>query len=371
MSQIINQLATIKINDEMLQQFDVAANNKSFTDLFRRLDDLKNVRSEHSKKNFIMRWWDSNKLREAELDAVDVQAEFSKRIGQMMVIIIMQSKHLTEQQTKLNEQQGKLKSQGDVIAEQTATLQKQHHTLAEQSAKLENLVCEHIVLKGLTEEGTQKLIEIAHEMKATKDGMLQEFEIRFKNKEAVWDEMQTIHMEAIFAQVDKRLRLSAENIQTKIVAVQNETREALTAYQASQRVHQEVAHNALNQDMARLAQSHREAETLLQSKHSALESLLSKLSQKHDRQFAAHEEKLGAIEGTVEGLSVRSSDLATALAGVKTGLATNIVQQQTHHDALATFQQEVSKRLKSLRYFKAGMLVAILGILGLMTYLMK
>ncbi|PRF94786.1 hypothetical protein [Burkholderia multivorans] len=370
MSQIINELATIEVSNEVLQQLDVGGIYQSFSKNYRKLDDLKNFRTEYEKKNRLMRWWHNDKLRDEQLDSAEVQAEFSKTIGQLMMISIMQSKKLSEQQTQLNDQQGKLKTQADGIAEHAGKLQEQHQVLAEQSQKLEALVREYFELKGLTEEGAQKLIEIAREVKATKDQMLQEFTSRAKDVDAVCAEVQ-FRMEGISVQMDERIRLSTELTQAGIAGVQRETREALASYESSQRAHQEAAQNALNQGMEKLAQSQREAAAEFQTKQTALESKVSDLADKHERQLAAHREKLGSIDTAIEGLSARSTELATAIAGTKAELTASIEQQRTHQDAMAAFQQEVSKNLKRLGYFAAGISVAVFGILGVMTYLMK
>lgn len=370
MSQVINQLATIEVSNEVLQQLDVDGIYRSFSDHYRKLGDLKKFRTEYEKKNWAMRWWHNDQLRDAHLDSAEVQAEFSKTIGQLMMISIMQSKGLAEQQTQLNEQQGKLKSQADGIAGQAATLQTQHHTLAEQSAKLEKLVHEYFALKGLTEEGAQKLIEIAREVKATKDGMLQEFERRSNHVEAVCAEV-LARTQTFATQADERIRLCIEQTQSEIAGVQCETREALTACEASQRAHQEATHTVVRQGMESVEQSQRETEALLQAKHSALDFRLSELSEAHDKQFATHQEKLGTIDSAVNGLSAHSSELATAVADVKAGITHNLEEQQILQNAMTTLQQEVFKSSKRLRHFAAGTSIVALGLLGGMTYLMR
>ena len=348
MSQIMNELATIEISNEMLQQLDVGNIYRSFSENYRKLDDLKNFRSAYEKKNWLMRWWHNDKLRDAQLDSAEVQAEFSKTIGQLMAISIMQSKNLSEQQAQLNDQQGKLKSQADGIAEHAGKLQEQHQALAEQSNKLETLVHEYFALKGLTEEGAQKLIEIAHEVKVTKDGMLQEFEVRSQSIEAVCADVK-LHMDAVSSQMEERVRLSAEQVQAGIAGVQSETREALTAYEASQR----------------------KAESVLQSKYADLESRFSDIFGKLDKKFATHQEKLGSIDGAIEGLSARSNDLDTAVAGANAGLAGCVEQQQTHQSAMAVFQQNVSKNIKRLLYVAVCLSIVVLGQILAIVHLMR
>lgn len=370
MSQIINELATIEVSNEVLQQLDIGGIYQSFSKNYRKLDDLKNFRTEYEKKNRLMRWWHNDKLRDAQLDSAEVQAEFSKTIGQLMMLSIMQSKKLSEQQTQLNDQQGKLKNQADGIAEHAGKLQEQHQVLAEQSQKLEALVREYFELKGLTEEGAQKLIDIAHEVKATKDQMLQEFASRTNGVEAVCAEVQS-RMESISTQVEERIHLSEKKAQSDISGVQRDTREALASFESSQRTHQEAAQSALNHGLETLAQSQREAADELQTKQAALESQISDLSDKHDHQLAAQLERLGSIDAAVEGLSVRSTEVANAIAETKAALSKSVEQQQTHQDTMAVWQREVSETLRRLRYFALGMSILFTVGLGAFAYLTK
>lgn len=370
MSQIINELATIEVSNEVLQQLDLGGIYQSFSNNYRKLDELKNFRTEYEKKNRLMRWWHNDKLRDAQLDSAEIQAEFSKTIGQLMMISIMQSKKLSEQQTQLNDQQGKLKAQADGIAEHAGKLQEQHQVLAEQSQKLEALVREYFDLKGLTEEGAQKLIDIAREVKATKDGMLQAFESRSKTVEAVCTEVQT-RMESVAAQMDERIRQSAEQTQVGIEVVQRETREALATAEASQRAHQEATQNVFSQGIERLTQNQRESEARQQSQHSALESRLSERAEMYDKQLASHREMLGSVDVAINGLSVQSGEIASALSDTKAGLASSIEQQQNYQHAMALFQMEASRSLNRLRHIAAGLSVAVLGLLSGVVYFMK
>lgn len=178
MSQIIHELATINVSEDAIRGLDLGGIYQSFSKNYKKLDDLKNFRAEHEQRNVVMRWWHSDKLQDAQLDSAEVQAEFSKTIGQLMMISILQSKKLTEQQQQLNGQQGALRKQADGIASQAAVLQQQHHALAKQSEELERLVKDYFALKGLTEHGAQRLIEIAGEIKSTKQSMLDEFATR-------------------------------------------------------------------------------------------------------------------------------------------------------------------------------------------------
>lgn len=312
MSQFINELATIELSNEVLQRLDIGSVYQNFNKSYRKLDDLKSFRTKHEEQNAMMRWWHNDKLDTAQLDSVEVQAEFSKTIGQLMVLSIMQSKKLSEQQTQLNEQQGKLKSQADGIAEHAGELQNQHRVLAEQSEKLETLVHEYFELKGLTEDGTLKLISIAQEVKVTKEGMLQEFAVRAKNVEVLCGEV-AMQMESVSSQTDKRFRLSSEQTQSSIQALQREIRHELNAFSTN------------------LAE-----------------------------QEAVYKEKMRLIDDGLNAQTMRVSEVDNALSAQKAGLASCAQQQKTDQDKQVLLEKKISDRLNRL-----GLIVACLSVITL------
>lgn len=182
MTNLINQLAEIDVQRNLPAEIDINNIARTFTSNFRKLDDFKNFRSDYEKKNALARWWHNDKLKNAQLDSIEVQAEFSKTVGQLIAISIMQSKELTNQQSSLNQQQLKLQGQANGIAIQAESLQQQQTRLAEQSDKLEKLVREYFELKGLTQDGAKKLIEMAREIKQTKEELIRDFS---KNTEQI------------------------------------------------------------------------------------------------------------------------------------------------------------------------------------------
>lgn len=353
MSQLINDLATINVSDEVLQQLDVGGIYDSFSKNYRKLDDLKNFRSDYEKKNRLMRWWHNDKLRDAQLDSAEVQAEFSKTIGQLMMINIMQSKRLAEQQIQLNEQQAKLKTQADGIAEHAGKLQKQHQVLAEQSTKLEILVHEYFALKGLTEEGAQKLIEIAREVKATKDGMLLEFAARSKDLESLCSDVQS-RMETIATQVDEQVRLCVEQAQSGIVNVQRETHEALEANEVSLRAHQEASQNVLNIEMKKLAQSQREVETSLQEKQAKLAKDLEALCANVTSRIATVSEQVD--EQIRQGVEQTQAEIAGVQCEMREALEANGASLRAHQEAAQqALNQSMEKLTQSQRETEAAL----------------
>lgn len=369
MSQIINELATIKVSEEMLQQLGDGI-FQDFSKYFQKLDDLKNFRSDYEKKNWLMRWLHNDELRDAQLDSSEVQAEFSKTIGQLMMISIRQSKKLSEQQTQLYEQQGKVKTQADGIAELAAELQKQHQVLAGQSGELKNLVEEYFALKGLTEEGAQRLIEIAREIKGTKDGMLQEFAVRTKDVEVLCGDV-TSQMASLSVQVNDQIRQSEEQTQFGIVALQHETREVLAASQSALRKEQVAAQQAASFHMEKMEQGQREIEARQLTKSALLESILSGVSTKLEQMESTHSEKIGLVEGELGGLATRTTVVANALSGTKVELTACVQQQKTFEKALESFQNEVFGRIKRFGYLAAGLSVVVVGMLAAMARLLR
>lgn len=331
MSQIINELAAIEVSNDVLEHIDLGGIYQSFHNNYKKLDDLKNFRSDYEKKNWLIRGWHNDKLRDAQLDSAEVQAEFSKTIGQLMMISILQSKKLSEHQTQLNEQQSKLKKQANGIAEHAGELQEQHKVLADQSAKLESLVHEYFALKGLTEDGAQRLIEIAKEVKSTKEEMLQEFAMHARDVEVKCGN----RVSQIAAQANNHISESKEEMKSEIVTLQHEIREVLAASESALRNEQHAAQQAMSQNMQKM------------------------------------EQKKYWIEAELGGQSTRMIDVTNALSNVKIELVTCIQQQQSFQGALGSFQYELSRRIKNLGYVTAGLSVAAIGMLGGMAHLLR
>jgi len=171
---LIEQLADIEIEDLLSGvggADDIYAN---FSKNFKRLGDFKRVRRDHEDKNFVMRWWDNDKLKGAHLDSVEVQAEFSKTLGQLLMISVVHAKRMTEQQKMLNRQQEDLSRQTASIAKNTGEIRTSQEKQSQQAKEIETLVRTLFEVKGLTEDGAQALVRIAKEVKATKDNMIAE-----------------------------------------------------------------------------------------------------------------------------------------------------------------------------------------------------
>lgn len=370
MSHVVDELARIEVSNELLLNLDVNGIYRSFSENYKRLDDLKNFRSDYEKKNWLTRWWHNDKLRDAQLNSLEVQAEFSKTIGQLVVLGIVQSKQLAEQQTGLNEQQGELKAQANGIVEQALELKRQHHVLAEQSQRLETLVNEYFALKGLTEEGAQKLVEIATEVKATKQSMLNEFATRTTEVEALCNDVRD-EMGALSADVAGQMKSSAEESLAAIIAQKKEIREERAANESVQREERQALQQAVTRSMTLLEQRQSEVQASLYSKHDALESNLSEVCTRLEEQKHQYSERLNAIDREIGGLFGQSADQASALSRTNASLAMCVQQQKAHQESFEHSRKEVLGKLRRMGYVGAGVSIAIAGVLTWVAYLLR
>lgn len=176
MTELIHRMSQVQVPDDLLRQVNMDGLIDDFRKNFKRLDDFKKTRSRHEDRNFLSKWWNSDELENAQLDAVETQAAFSKAIGQLMVLSIVQSQRLQSQQEQLSSQQDVIKDQTQRIERHTLELHEQQELLAKQNADLEKLVNDYFELRGLTQEGAKKLIAIANEVQGTRDAILRSVE---------------------------------------------------------------------------------------------------------------------------------------------------------------------------------------------------
>lgn len=176
MSNVIERMAQLEVPSELLNQVDVEDVLRRFQQNFKNLDDLKNFRSEYEKRNFFKRLITGSELKDKQLNAQEVQGEFSKSLGQLMVISLLQSQRLQEQQSQLAIQQTAIKQHAEKIESNNAELATQQETLIEQADELDRLVKGLLEVRGLTQEGARQLISIASEVKTAKADLLSSFE---------------------------------------------------------------------------------------------------------------------------------------------------------------------------------------------------
>ncbi len=218
MTELIQQLATIDVSTGALTELKPDEIFRNFSTNFAKLGDLKRFVSEHEKKNFIIRWFQSGKLAEAQLDSTVVQAEFSKAIGQLMMISVLQSKKLSEQQKTLTSQQVDLKKQAKEILGQTEDISTQQVAQAKQAKDLKALVENYFELKGLTQDGAAKLVAIATEVRGTKISMVEEVSRRLLDMRQTLDEnLERVdhHVSSLTEAVDKAV-LQANSVDEQV-----------------------------------------------------------------------------------------------------------------------------------------------------------
>ncbi|MDE2429717.1 MAG: hypothetical protein KGM99_13410 [Burkholderiales bacterium] len=172
MSELIREISLLDVPEDLLRQVNIEGLIDDFRKNFKRLDDFKKTRNLHEQRNFISKWWNSDQLEKAQLDAVETQAAFSKAIGQLMVLSIVQSQQLQSQQKLLTLQQQSIKLQTERIEEHTSELHDQQLLLVKQNKDLEKLVNHYFELRGLTQEGAKKLIAIANDVQETRDELI-------------------------------------------------------------------------------------------------------------------------------------------------------------------------------------------------------
>lgn len=359
MSQIIDKLSTIEINQELLKKIDIDSIYNNFIKNYNKLDDLKKFRSEYEDRGWLGRWWNKDELQDKQLDSVEVQAEFSKAIGQLMVISIIQSKKLFEQQTQLNDQQQNLKTQADGIEEHSSKLQEQHADLAEQSQRLENLVKEYFELKGLTEEGAQKLIQIANEAKDTKAQMLKEFSLRANDVLDTCTDLQS-YIDNTSARMHEHVRLTADQSRAHIEGIQRETQEALKSYKVSQLKFQDEIQNSLNLKI----EMQQEVSAELRSNQTEFKSQLYNLRLKIEQDDIGFQKRLESIQRDFSVLSTKLNALTDVTSEIKSGLNYYTEQQKNHQDDFVISSQVISVKIKRLNYIVIFLSIAFFGVLG-------
>lgn len=179
MDLVVKEMSKITVPKDVLKKIDMRSLIEGFKSDYDQLGNLKKARTKHEERNWLSQIWNSGELEEAQLDAAELQASFSKKLGQLMVISIEQSKLLTQQQHNLQLQQNKIKQQATELASANVQLDEQQQEQMKQQQKLKELINDYFELKGLTAEGAEKLILIANEVKETKKTIFDKLERDF------------------------------------------------------------------------------------------------------------------------------------------------------------------------------------------------
>lgn len=277
MSKVIAQLARTVPSDDLLAQIDIAEVYKKFHSTFKRLDDFKKVRDEHEQRSFFGRLFNRDELTNAQLDAQEVQAEFSKTLAQLMVISSLQAQQLTEQQGQLAEQQKTLDAKAEELARQNKRLEQHQTVIKHQAAGLRQYVTDLLKVQGLTDEHGEMLISIAKEVMETRDRLLADFDDRMQQVQHVLDEQQQLLREVLEEQantVEQRLTAAEQDL---LAALDDQRREATNQ---TERLDADLAFQAQRRD-----ENHHNLERQLSELHEVLaEQNQTLLNERSERQ---------------------------------------------------------------------------------------
>lgn len=311
MSHVIFKLANIPLRDSILDKLELDKVFENFAKNYKKLDDLKNFRSEYEQRNFLSRWWDNDELRDAQLNSAEVQAEFSKTLGQLVAISVIQAKELNEQQQRLGDQQRIIQEQVIAVREHSKEIEQQQHIQDEQAEKLKQLVADYISVKGISDDSIRRLAKIVAEIDKTKE----EF---FAESRRV-DE----HLSSDLERLEKWAQSALDKLDDKLNVGSAEFQNALQSLGDLQTKN----HLSLVDDIKALVQQ-----------QSQLEAKLKELEDFSRRELVLLDEKmtskLQAVDGSLQGLEAR----ATA------------AEQQTRENAECVKQNlsDLEKKIKEL-----------------------
>ncbi|EWH10110.1 hypothetical protein DS2_09197 [Catenovulum agarivorans DS-2] len=367
LKQVVQSMSQVSIPQEILNKVDMKNLLQGFSDDYKKLDDLKKARSQHEDRSMIGRWLNNGELENAQLDAAELQASFSKKLGQLMVISVAQSQQLHQQQVDLSGQQKIIKKQTEQLADNDENLKTQQLSLEQQNVKLENLVNEYFELKGLTQDGALQLIKIANEVKETKEYLANDFEIRMQEIERIRQNIlieqselksHQIQQLNIFAddakqrledyrhlidqtvkQASDQIRLTEQQLQLAMNTVEERIDETLLTSMGEQK--QQLAEYDLgwrdNRDeiLAVLNQCQNDSENAIQLQNSRLEELRddnAQLQQKLNKQEQQNTQQLDVLHSLLDTLKTESEKrelywqqrwklMTSSIAGIATTLA--------------------------------------------------
>lgn len=321
MTDMIARLADVKPPAELLLQVDMAEIFEKFHTTFKRLDDFKNVRDRHEQRGFLGRLFNGKELKEAQLDAQELQAEFSKTLAQLMVISTVQSQQLVEQQKQLGVQQKDLEEKADALASHTRQLETHQANIQQQAAELRRYVTNLLNVQGLTDEHAHRLIEIAEDVTSTRDRLIQQFDARMETIDASLTQ-QSVATGKSIAELEEQLgtrlaTFSHEQLERQILNEQTQAQlhEALASH-TDEALAQLRSDTASEQELLRHEQEERHREALAQSRmqHQALQSEHEQLRQQLQSSLALHEQRSATqLKEQNERLTTQSSLLQAEL----------------------------------------------------------
>ena len=333
MSNLITQLAEIPMDKSLLNHLQLDQLFSNFAKNFRKLDDLKNFRSDYEKRNFISRWWDNDKLRDAQLDSAEVQAEFSKTLGQLVTVSIIQAKELTEQQQQLNEQQQQIGIQVDAVRRHSQSIEKQQEIQKDQAAQLEKVVADYIKVKGISDENIHRLARIVANIDQTK----KEF---FAESERVEQYLSTE-----LANLSQQTQLITNALQEDVESVKTDTKNVIFSLKESF----EKNHRTLAAGLQNIYQKQQDSEQNATNFSAKIYQEIHKLTESTRAKFTTIESLCSQISTHTDNVEAATFSSNQQLAALKSENASILSKQATMATEVCIIKASLDKTVKQLR----------------------
>ena len=349
MDLVVKEMSKITIPKDVLKKIDMRSLIEGFKSDYDQLGNLKNTRTKHEERNWLSQICNSGELEEAQLDAAELQASFSKKLGQLMVISIEQSKLLTHQQYNLQLQQNKIKQQATELASANVQLDQQQHKQMDQQRELKKLINDYFELKGLTAKDAEKLILIANEVKEMKSTIFAKLEHEFSAISQIKDSLFD-RFEQEVQVFNRKLEQFEVELQSQLKKISIEFSEKFTE---TQQIFDESFKN-INTVMAQNYESLSQASEITNSNLAQLEIDSQTKYQKLNKELITQQTALGQANSTLTGLeSVTKSqhqDLKSNLLDYQSDITNKIEQLDLQYKQKFTEQQSlISSEQKQLQ----------------------
>ena len=334
MDLVVKEMSKVTVPKDVLKTIDMSSLIEDFKSDYDQLDNLKKVRTKHEERNWFSQIWNSDELEEAQLDAAELQASFSKKLGQLMVISIEQSKLLTQQQDKLQLQQSKIKEQATELVAANVQLDKQQHKQMDQQRELEKLINDYFELKGITAKDAEKLILIANEVKEIKSNIFTKLEREITSIIQIKDSL-IIRFEQEVGVFNSRLEKFEIELQSQLRDIGNKFNEKFSTAQKSFHESLKNTNNLLDKNYQTLTQANEKTNLHLSKLETATQSQIDELAAKIEQSDLLHNQQL-----------TKQNELI-------------LLNNQYHHT-------ELTKKDKQIKWLAVGVIISfLLGAMSL------
>lgn len=343
MSHVIHQLANIPLKESTLDQLELNKVFENFARNYKKLDDLKNFRSEYEQRNFLSRWWDNDKLRDAQLDSAEVQAEFSKTLGQLVAISVIQAKELNEQQRRISNQQHIINDQVATLHEHAKELTNQHHIQEDQAKKLKQVVADYMVVKGISDEQLHRLALIVSEID--------------KTKEEFFDESRRVN-EQLSAQLrilEYKLQSTAEKIYEKIL----ENTESIKNSIDSKNQTQDKTNELVSENINALSDSQAKIKEHIEKLNESTKIGIELLDKKTDSKIHRAEELMSAKYSKIEAIEQKTISQNEHIASLESTTKNIAASSFNTNIAIADINENIIRANKRLQNY---LIISCIGI---------